>query len=204
MTRPTLVIFDMDDVLCHYDLGRRLRSLAALADVTARDVRAAVWDSGFEDLADQGGYAEIGNYLKEFSARLGHPITLDQWIEARRIAMEPKEDVLELAGKLAKQAKLAIYTNNGPVVKEHLGQLFPKAAEIFSQRFCSYEFGTKKPDPKSYTKLLDILGQEPQDCWFIDDKKSNVEGARLAGLRAYHFTSIEGLIVEAKHQGFDL
>lgn len=204
MNRPTLVIFDMDDVLCHYDLGRRLRSLAALADVTARDVRAAVWDSGFEDLADQGGYAEIENYLKEFSARLGHPITLDQWIEARRIAMEPKEDVLELAGKLAKQAKLAIYTNNGPVVKEHLGQLFPKAAEIFSQRFCSYEFGTKKPDPKSYTKLLDILGQAPQDCWFIDDKKSNVEGARLAGLRAYHFTGIEGLIAEAKHQGFDL
>ena len=204
MTRPTLVIFDMDDVLCHYDLGRRLRSLAALADVTARDVRAAVWDSGFEDLADQGGYAEIENYLKEFSLRLGHLITLDQWIEARRIAMEPKEDVLELAGKLAKQAKLAIYTNNGPVVKEHLGQLFPKAAEIFSQRFCSYEFGTKKPDPKSYTKLLDILGQAPQDCWFIDDKKSNVEGARLAGLRAYHFTGIEGLTAEAKHQGFDL
>ena len=204
MTRPTLVIFDMDDVLCHYDLGRRLRSLAALADVTARDVRAAVWDSGFEDLADQGGYAEIENYLKEFSVRLGHPITLDQWIEARRIAMEPKEDVLELAGKLAKQAKLAIYTNNGPVVKEHLEQLFPKAAEIFSQRFCSYEFGTKKPDPKSYTKLLDILGQAPQDCWFIDDKKSNVEGARLAGLRAYHFTGIEGLVAEAKHQGFDL
>lgn len=204
MTRPTLVIFDMDEVLCNYDLGRRLRALATLADVTARDVRAAVWDSGFEDLADQGGYSEIENYLAEFSTRLGHQITLNQWIEARRIAMEPKLDVLNLAVKIGQQALLAIYTNNGPVVKEHLAQLFPEAAAIFHQRFCSYEFGTKKPDPKSYTKLLAVLGQKPEDCWFIDDKKSNVEGARLAGLRAHHFTGIAGLTAEAKQQGFEL
>ena len=204
MTRPKLVIFDMDDVLCHYDLGRRLRALARLADVTARDVRAAVWDSGFEDLADQGGYAEIENYLAEFSTRLGHRITLEQWIEARRIAMQPNEDVLDLATKLGQQATLAIYTNNGPVVKNHLDKLFPEAAEIFKQRYCSYEFGTKKPDPKSYTKLLEGIGESPKNCWFIDDKKSNVEGARIAGLRAHLFTGFEGLVAEAKQQGFEL
>ncbi len=42
-----LVIFDMDDMLCHYDLVRRLLALALLADVTARDVRAAACDKGF-------------------------------------------------------------------------------------------------------------------------------------------------------------
>ena len=202
--RPALVIFDMDDVLCHYDLGRRLRALARLADVTARDVRAAVWDSGFEDLADQGGYAETENYLREFGTRMGRPITLDQWIEARRIAMHPNEDVLDLATKIGQQASLAIYTNNGPVVKNHLDKLFPEAAEIFKHRFCSYEFGTKKPDPKSYTKLLAAIGQQPENCWFIDDKKSNVEGARLAGLRAHHYTGFNPFVAEAKTLGFDL
>ncbi len=204
MMPPTLVIFDMDDVLCHYDLGRRLRALARLADVTARDVRAAVWDSGFEDLADQGGYAEIENYLREFGTRLGRAITLEQWIEARRIAMVPSEAMLDLAQKLGTQAQLAIYTNNGPVVKSHLDKLFPEAAEIFKQRFCSYEFGTKKPDPHSYTLLLEKLGHAPEACWFIDDKKSNVAGARLAGLRAHHFTHIEGCRAEALAQGFTL
>ena len=194
----------MDDVLCQYDLGRRLRALARLADVTARDVRAAVWDSGFEDLADQGGYAEIENYLREFSARLGHTITLEQWIEARRIAMQPNEDVLDLAAKLGTQATLAIYTNNGPVVKSHLEQLFPEAAEIFKQRYCSFEFGTKKPDPKSYTKLLEAIGEKAENSWFIDDKKSNVEGARISGLSAHLFTGLNGLAAEAKAQGFEL
>lgn len=70
MQRPSLVIFDMDDVLCHYDLGRRLRVLAALAGTTARDVRAAIWDSGFEGEADAGGYPDPDDYLKEFGQRL--------------------------------------------------------------------------------------------------------------------------------------
>jgi HAD superfamily hydrolase (TIGR01509 family) len=204
MDQPELVIFDMDDVLCHYDLGRRLRALARLADVTARDVRAAVWDSGFEDLADSGGYMEIENYLHEFGTRLGRHISLEQWIEARRIAMVPNENVLDLAQKLGEHASLAIYTNNGPVVKNHLDKLFPEAAEIFKLRFCSYEFGTKKPDPQSFSRLMQALGQNPQLCWFIDDKKSNVEGARIAGLRAHHFTGFEGLLAEARNQGFEL
>ncbi|MBG1233427.1 HAD family hydrolase [Aestuariivirga litoralis] len=204
MTRPELVIFDMDDVLCHYDLGRRLRALAKLADVTARDVRAAVWDSGFEDLADQGGYSEIEHYLNEFSKRIGRTITLDQWIAARSEAMTPNHEVLAVAQKIATQAKLAIYTNNGPVVKNHLDLLFPEAAAIFDMRFCSYEFGTKKPDPESYRRLLKALHREPAQCWFIDDKKSNVEGARIAGLRAHHYTGFAKFASEAAAQGFEL
>ncbi len=204
MALPELVIFDMDDVLCHYDLGRRLRHLAALADTTARDVRAAIWDSGFEELADAGGYADGDVYIKEFGQRLGFPITIDQWIEARRIAMQPSFDVLNLADRLSKQVNLAIYTNNGPLVKSHLNSLFPEAAAIFAMKFCSFEFGTKKPDPESFTRLTSLLHQKPENCWFIDDKKSNVQGARLAGLRAHHFTHFDSLAAEAKNIGFEL
>ena len=203
MALPKFVIFDMDDVLCHYDLGRRLRALAVLADVSARDVRAAVWDSGFEELADAGGYADAEIYLKEFGQRLGYPISRAQWIEARRIAMIPKLDVLNLAKKIGGQSRIAIYTNNGPIVKDNLEALFPEAAEIFKDRFCSFQFGTKKPDPEAFTRLVELVGQAPEDCWFIDDKKSNVQGARLAGLRGHHFVNYEALVDEAKQIGFE-
>jgi glucose-1-phosphatase len=204
MPPPQLVIFDMDDVLCHYDLGRRLRHLASLADTTARDVRAAIWDSGFEDLADAGGYPNADNYIAEFGQRLGYPINIEQWIEARRIAMKPREDVLALAKTLSTQATVAIYTNNGPIVKNHLDKLFPEAADIFVLKFCSFEFGTKKPDPESFTRLAAALGQKPELCWFIDDKKSNVQGALMAGLQAHHFTHYDLLATEAAQMGFKL
>ena len=201
---PRLVIFDMDDVLCHYDLGRRLRALSQLSGKTPRDIRAAIWDSGFEDDADSGGYPDADVYLAEFSYRIGHPITRQQWISARRDSMIPSDDVLALAKSIGKTARIAIYTNNGPIVKDSLDDLFPDAAAIFRERYCSYEFGTKKPDPNSFTKLLAKIDVAPGDTWFIDDKRSNVQGARLAGLSAHHFRSYETLLKEVRNMGFEI
>jgi glucose-1-phosphatase len=204
LPRPSLVIFDMDDVLCHYQLGKRLRFLASLADATARDVRAALWDSGFEEAADAGAYPDPDDYLKEFGKRLGYALSEAEWIEARRHAMTANTEVLVVAALLKSQAEVAIYTNNGPIVKNNLDRLLPEAALIFAQRFCSYEFGTKKPDPASFTRLVTSLGRSPRECWFIDDKKSNVEGARIAGLTGHHYRNPILLIEEGRRLGFDL
>ena len=132
---------------------------------------------GFEDDADSGGYPDADVYLAEFSYRIGHPITRQHWIAARRESMIPSSDVLALAEAIGKISRLAIYTNNGPIVKSSLDELFPEAAAIFKERYCSYEFGTKKPDPDSFTKLLATIKISPADTWFIDDKRSNVQGA---------------------------
>jgi putative hydrolase of the HAD superfamily len=201
---PRLVIFDMDDVLCHYDLGRRLRALSQISGKTPRDIRAAIWDSGFEDDADSGGYPDANVYLAEFSYRIGHPITRQHWIAARRESMIPSSNVLALAEAIGKVSRLAIYTNNGPIVKSSLDELFPEAAAIFKERYCSYEFGTKKPDPDSFTKLLTTIEISPADTWFIDDKRSNVQGARLAGLKAHHFRSYEALANDVKSMGYEI
>ena len=194
----------MDDVLCHYDLGRRLRALSQISGKTPRDIRAAIWDSGFEDDADSGGYPDADVYLAEFSYRIGHTITRQQWIAARRESMIPSSDVLALAEAIGKVSRLAIYTNNGPIVKSSLDELFPEAAAIFKERYCSYEFGTKKPDPDSFTKLLTAIEISPADTWFIDDKRSNVQGARLAGLKAHHFRSYEALAKDVKSMGYEI
>lgn len=194
----------MDDVLCHYDLGRRLRALSQISGKTPRDIRAAIWDSGFEDDADSGGYPDANVYLAEFSYRIGHPITRQHWIAARRESMIPSSNVLALAEAIGKVSRLAIYTNNGPIVKSSLDELFPEAAAIFKERYCSYEFGTKKPDPDSFTKLLTTIDISPADAWFIDDKRSNVQGARLAGLKAHHFRSYEALAKDVKSMGYEI
>lgn len=204
MQRPGLVIFDMDDVLCHYDLGRRLRVLAALAGTTARDVRAAIWDSGFEDSSDAGGYPDGAEYLREFGRRLGYPLRLEEWLSARRVSMTPIAETLAMATTIGTQADLALFTNNGPLVKDNLADLFPEAAALFPAVFCSYEFGTKKPDPESFRRMLAFTGHGARDAWFIDDKRSNVQGARLAGLTAHHYRN-PGLLREAALSlGFEL
>jgi HAD superfamily hydrolase (TIGR01509 family) len=202
--KPEAVIFDMDDVLCRYDLGRRLRALARITGKTPRDIRAAIWDSGFEDVADTGGYPDPDVYLNEFGQRIGYPLSRDEWVEARREAMQPWPDMLALAESLGRQARLALYTNNGPMTKAAIAQLFPDITRIFPEHYYSFEFGTKKPDPASYTKLLARMDIAPERCWFIDDKRSNVTGARIAGLKGHHFRSREQLMPEISAMGFDI
>lgn len=195
------VIFDMDDVLCRYDLGRRLRALSRITGRMARDIRAAIWDSGFEDAADSGGYPDPEIYLGEFGKRIGYPITRAQWVEARREAMLPWPDMLALAKTIGGQVRIAIYSNNGPLTKAALPELFPACAAIFAEHYHSFEFGVKKPDPKSFLKLMDRMGTDPARCWFIDDKKSNVTGARMAGLMGHHFVSHARLLPEVAAMG---
>lgn len=202
--KPQTVIFDMDDVLCRYDLGRRLRALSRLTGQTPRDIRAAIWDSGFEDAADTGGYAEPDEYLGEFAKRLGYPITRTEWIATRREAMQPWPDMLALAARIGEQARIAIYSNNGPMTKAGIAELFPELCGVFGEQYYSFEFGIKKPDPRSFGQLMARMGTRPEDCWFIDDKKSNVAGARLAGLAGHHFRNAEQFIPDAMALGFSL
>lgn len=199
--KPEAVIFDMDDVLCRYDLGRRLRALARITGQMPRDIRAAIWDSGFEEAADSGSYQDAGDYLSEFGKRIGFPITRAQWVEARREAMQPWPDMLALAKAIGTQVRIAIYSNNGPLTKAALPEMFPACAAIFPEHYHSFEFGLKKPDPKSFLKLMQRMGTDPARCWFIDDKKSNVVGARMAGLAGHHFVSHEQLVPEVRAMG---
>lgn len=185
-----IAIFDLDDVLCRYDLGRRLRVLSQFSGKRPRDIRAALWDSGFEDAADAGHYASPEEYLAEFGRRLSHSISRGQWIEARRASITPWPDMLALIREIGLAKRIALFSNNGPLMKESLGEVFPEAAAAFGQDcYFSCEFHSKKPDPESYRRLLARLEIEPANAWFTDDKKSNVDGARLAGLQAHHFVS---------------
>ena len=193
----------MDDVLCRYDLGRRLRALSRITGQTPRDIRAAIWDSGFEDVADSGGYTDPDLYLSAFGKRIGFALSRDDWVASRREAMQPWPDMLELAAKIGQQVRIAIFSNNGPLTKAALPQLFPEAAGIFSEHYHSFEFGTKKPDPASYTKLMKRMELDPQRCAFIDDKRSNVTGARLAGLWSHHFRNLDKLVPELRGLGLE-
>ena len=188
-----LVIFDMDGVLERYDLGARLDRLAAVTGKSADAIHAAIWKSGFEDAADAGKFS-AEEYLKGFGERVGAPVSRATWIAARRAAMHPDRDVLELAKRLKQHTAIAVLTNNGFLVKDTFCELFPELPPLFGERLhVAAEFGAKKPDPEVYRRLVARHGIAPQTAMMIDDKPENVEGAETAGLAGHRFAGIEGL-----------
>ncbi|HEX3982509.1 MAG TPA: HAD family phosphatase [Acidisoma sp.] len=195
----TLILFDMNGVLCAYDKAKRVAVLARLAGLAPEAVNAAIWDSGFEDAGD-AGLMDQDRYLRGFGEALGYPLTRDEWTEAHAAAMTPDPAMLDLAKRLSTRMRIAVLTNNNPLVRERIPLLCRPVAEIFGLNFhVSAEFGARKPEPECYLRCLDVLGARSEETLFIDDSVANVEGAREAGLVSYHFQgrpALEALLAE--------
>ncbi|OKO72741.1 HAD family phosphatase [Bradyrhizobium sp. AS23.2] len=186
-----LVLFDMDNVLCDYDRGRRVACLAELAGSTSEFVYKAIWESGFEFLGDSGALGAQA-YLRGFGERIGYSLSLDEWVEARRCSMKADLAMLEVAGHLRGSVDIAVLTNNTTLVSDHIDTLLPELRPLFGSRiYTSAQFKATKPDPICYRLCVSELKAKPETVLFVDDLEANVAGAREAGLRAHHHTSVE-------------
>jgi putative hydrolase of the HAD superfamily len=60
--------------------------------------------------------------------------------------------------------------------------------DAFDAVVISAGIGVMKPDAVAYLAIAEALGVQPAECIFIDDNVLNIEGARLVGMAAIHFT----------------
>ena len=184
------VVFDMDGVLCRYRIEKRLAHLATLCGKSPDEIHAAIWGSGFEHLSDSGQITADA-YLAGFGERMGVSLSRDQWLNARRIAMEPDLEMLDLARVLSRRATVAMLTNNGALLEQTIDEVFPAIRPLFGRHsYFASSFGTAKPDPTIFRTLCQRLGTRPAETLFLDDDPENAEGARAAGLVGHHFAGI--------------
>jgi HAD superfamily hydrolase (TIGR01509 family) len=196
------ILFDMDNVLCRYDRSTRAARLAEISGTSADDIYRAIWESGFEALGDCGALS-TADYLKDFGSRIGYPLTLNQWLDARRTSMQPDHTMLELVGQLSNSVEIAVLTNNSELVADHIDVLCPQLRPLFGRRiYASAKFKAAKPDVACYERCLVDLQMRPRTVLFVDDLPENVVGARKAGLHAIHFTSVDGFRTSVRQYGF--
>lgn len=201
MSRPALVLFDLDGVLAHYRHDVRIATLAQRTGAAPADVEAQLFGSGLEYASDLGDFDTDG-HVAELAARLGVPVTLEDCLAARAAAMTADTEVIALATAVAAVARVAILTNNGLMLRDHLGALCPPLFPLFAGRvYCSAQFRIGKPDPQVFAACLRELGVAAADTLFVDDKAENAEGAHRAGLHGHHFTGVASLRAELRRHG---
>jgi HAD superfamily hydrolase (TIGR01509 family) len=187
------VVFDMDGVLCRYRIERRLAFLASWSGQPPEAIHAAIWGSGFEDAAERG-VVSADEYLRGFGERLGYPLSAAQWVEARRVAMEPNQAVLALARLLRRARPVGMFTNNPWLLHRHIAEVFPAVPYLFGPRAVfSAELGRSKPDPEAFRRLAARLECTPDEILYFDDDASYVAGAKEAGLSAYQVGGAAGV-----------
>jgi HAD superfamily hydrolase (TIGR01509 family) len=199
-----LVLFDLDNVLYHYDRRRRVEHLSGITGIPADDIYAAIWDSGLEFQGDSGALGPQA-YLQAFGERIGYPVSLTEWLDARRASVAPNDQMLALVERLRASKAVAILTNNSELLTEHIDVICPALRPLFGCRiYASASFRAAKPEIACFQRCLTALAVKPSTVLFIDDLPENVAGARAAGLHAHHFKSVDALRRDLASQGMDV
>ncbi|SCM76658.1 Hydrolase [uncultured Pleomorphomonas sp.] len=198
-----LALFDMDDVVYAYTRADRIAHLAAVTGLEPAFINDRVWSEGLEAAADGGAFPTPELYIGSWRDRLGYPLAVEDWVEARRRGMRLIPGTLAVIERLiAAGTVVGVLTNNGPLVHVYRERLAPELARLVGDRFLvSASFSTMKPDPQVFHRALDRLGFSPEESFFTDDMPENVEGARAAGLSGSVFTTPAALEADLAAHG---
>ena len=193
MNAPTAVVFDVGNVLYHWDprnLYRRMIGDEAALEAFIADTDFVAWH--FE--------LDGGRVFAEAAADLGsrfphHKPLIDAWGPRFGESIGgPVAGMREIVERLdAGGVPLFAITNFSA---EFWGPFAAREASLFD-RFrgivVSGEERMVKPDPAIYALALDRFGLAGPDALFVDDRTDNVAGAIEAGMRSHLFTDAAGL-----------
>ena len=189
-----LFIFDMDDVLYDYDWRLRMSAMTEITGLPLDELRRRWWHNDGEWAAEAGGFASAADYLSAFEKAIGMPVDETQFVEARAGAMTVWPESLAAVRRASELGTITLLTNNGPLVSKHLRAIAPELVELFGDHlFTSSDYGARKPDPVVFERVLAAYDAAPENAFFADDMRVNVEGAAGLGITTYHFGTPQGL-----------
>jgi HAD superfamily hydrolase (TIGR01509 family) len=114
-----------------------------------------------------------------------NPLIIRELTEARNhhkaTMLKLYNRVIPVLSNLKKKYKLALVSNCSVGLSEILEAM--DLTRFFECLVLSYEVRSKKPDRSMYHEALRRLKLPPEDCVFVSDEISDLEGARVVGLR---------------------
>jgi epoxide hydrolase-like predicted phosphatase len=155
---------------------------------------------------------EIFSCPASWRASIGLATGADVWMELACVFRLHANEVRELAqdvfaaeavdeamaafvASLRPRYKTALLSNAWPEARNSLHER-RGLGEVADMLILSCEERLMKPDTRIYHLAAERLGVTPEEALFVDDCLVNVEGARDAGLRAYHYTTREAALHE--------
>lgn len=184
-----LFLFDMDNVLYDYQWRRRMDGLSEVTGHDFQELRRRWWHDAGEWAAEKGDPPTGEEYLERVNRAFERDVTRAQWLHHRRAAMTLRPDIVELAGFAATHGQVAVLTNNGALIGEHLSDtIAPELVEVFGDNlFATAHFFERKPEPTVFQRALEHLGAAAEETFFVDDIPENVRGAEQIGITGHWF-----------------
>lgn len=190
MTRPEAVVFDIGNVLIHWQPERFYDTVMSPDDRTR--MFAEIDLHAMNEAIDAG--APFRDTIYDWAAR--HPewtdkirLWHDNWLDMASPAIP--QSVRLLRALKARGVPVFALTNFGDDTFAHAAPHYPFLAE-FDRLYVSGRLKVTKPDPRIYAIVEEDSGIAPGRLLFADDREENIEAAQRRGWQVHHFDGPAG------------
>ncbi len=171
------------------DIIRRVNATNHHDNAWAKFERAEIDAAGFDAL-----------FLEESTA-LGFPIRGRDVLP--QLSGQVRPAMVEALKTCKQHFKVGCITNNmasshspGDREASRHASTFGEIMPLFDAILESSKAGVRKPDPKIYLMMCELLGVEPQACVYLDDLGVNCKPAAQLGMRAIKVVTVEQTLAE--------
>lgn len=180
-------IFDMGNVLVDFDVDVALRCIMEAGGGTSLPEELRLQDTSPLVELETGKITDE-EYVEYICSLTGLRLNVEQFIGVWQETFKLNPVGMELFDTLRAQGRpVHILSNLAVHTMKAVDRNWPGFFDRTHQNFFSYELGLHKPDERIYRAVLERLGAAPENCFFLDDRPENVEGARDLGIDAHVF-----------------
>jgi len=186
------IIFDFGGVICNIDVKIAEKRFAELG-LSAGDDKSSIAKVKklFENIETGAlGPQEFRDELKKYFL---NPVTDAQIDDAwNALLLDIPENRIRLLEDLRKHYRIFLLSNTNEIHYRCYVESFRKQFgyenfdALFEKAYFSYRIGLRKPLLEIFSFVLQRSRLNPSETLFIDDTLMHVEGARNAGMYAYH------------------
>jgi putative hydrolase of the HAD superfamily len=196
------LIFDLGQVVIPFDWKRGYRALAEFSPYPPEEIRRRIKETGLFGLFERGE-VQPDDLVRRLSTVLDMSVPFEKFRELWSSIFFPETIIPDamLAGIHARH-RLLLLSNTDAI---HYGWVMEKYPIMrhFDHCVLSFELGLRKPEPAIYEEAIRQAECSPSETFFTDDLAENVAGARLAGIDAVQFQSLEQLHADLTSRGIE-
>lgn len=186
------IIFDIGNVLIHFNHDFAIHQLADLCDVSKDVVQAELFTSGLEWSYEEGKISSE-EFHREAQRRLNRQFSIDDFERGICAIFWANAPMLPLVTELKERGyRLILLSNTSPWHFGHCEANYP-VIRLFDDRVLSYQVGACKPDGKIFEKAIHAAKCSAGECFYTDDIPEYVEKAKRLGINAELFVNEVGL-----------
>lgn len=197
----TWVLFDYGGVICEPQSEADRARLASASGGVATDFDAAYWRYRLD--YDRAAL-DVTAYWRSVAADLGRAFTDAEIAELSRLDtaswLTLQSATVDLITGLAAAGHRLALLSNAPADVAEAVQALPVAG-YFEHLVFSCGLKSAKPDPECFQATLAVLGAEPADVIFLDDRPGNVAAAAALGMVSFQFTDAAAARADLARRG---